>query len=409
MRTFNRLTATAFIFFASLNLGWTAESPPTNPNSAPAAPTTVLPATSPAPGTAAKGAGLTAAAQERLNNLLKEKERIDAMKGASVQTKQPTAMPTALNPAAASTPQNQPTQPIGKPPLPTQPAAAIPTTPPQRQESAETITPVRSIRTKGVEGDVAPWSTSHDAQTRNEEYEKVIGNYKGAIAEQRLIQIMPDKVAFANLSRNYVNHVRCEGEIQAVIIPEDRGMDFKLLKNKHDIYIRVGETPFTQFPLDMSLVCDGRSFIINGLVSPRTISQEIELVLPKKGELTIGEAERWKEGITKSGAMPLEDQVAKITQRVFRGEPLGYWRDLDISAAKSRWTYDHYSVLLQKAVDTNINGLLAWDFVFRGQVERQTAYNEIRKIVRGEVVSYGSYQYEGKDMMRFIVITKKKA
>jgi len=396
MRLFTQLTTTGLILCLNFCQAWSADDQTSNPNAPVTAPVNAT-ATTP-------GSNLTQPARDRLNNLLREREKANLMKAAGANAKQPpvqaTAQPTGQ--PAGQQPANKPaTPPAANQPVVTQTAG-------QSKDNAESLTPVRSVRSKAAtEGDVAPWSTSHDTQARNDEYEKVIGNYKGAISEQRLIQIVPDKVTFANLARNFVNHIRCEGEIQAVIIPQDRGMEFKLLANKHDLYVLVGDTPYTQFPLDLSLQCDGKSFIINGLVTPRVVSQEIELLLPKKGDLSVGELDKWKDAITKSAALPLEEQVTRITQRVFKGDSLGYWRDIDISAAKSRWVYDHYSVLLQKAIDTNINGLQAWDFVFRGQMQRQDAYNEIRKVVRGEVVAFGTYEYEGKNMMRIIVITKK--
>jgi len=347
-------------------------------------------------------AALTSAARDQIKKLLDEKEKQAAAAKAAGAAAKPPAGQNQQAPAATPAQAQATTQkkPAAKPDTPT---GMVKAGPEQGEKTGDTVVPVLPARPNV--NDLAPWT---EEQNKNsEEYEKVTGKYKGAISEQKMVFVPQDKVTYIEFSRHYVNHIRCEGTIQALIMPQDRGMEFNLLRNKHDLYLRVGDTPYIQFPLDLSIKCDDRSYTINGLVTPRVVSQEIELQVPKKGELSAAEKEKFSEAIVKSSAMPLEEQVAKITQRIFKGDTLTYWKDLDISAAKSRWTYKNYSVLLQKAVDTNINGLLAWDFVFRGDFQRQAAYDDIRKVVRGEVVAYGTYEYAGKGMTRMIVITKK--
>lgn len=254
--------------------------------------------------------------------------------------------------------------------------------------------------------DLEPWQNNElSASTFGE----MLSTYKEIVDEKQKQTVTPNKRTFVELSRNYLNRITCEGKIENMVIPQDRGMEAQILNDNHDLFLRVGAVDIKQFPLDMSLVCDGQVYLINAVVHPNVPSQDITLVLPKGVRpLSVQQKAKYQKAIQHSEALPLEEQVSKIMQRVYSGDFLAYWKEIDTPTAESRWTLGSFSVLLQKVISTNINDLIAWDFVFRGRVPAESLYDTIRKVVRGEIVAYGRVTYESQGALRVIVLTKQQ-
>lgn len=235
-----------------------------------------------------------------------------------------------------------------------------------------------------------------------------IGRFQEAVTGGKKQIIKPDKREFAKLSRNYQNRIDCAGEIEKLIIPQDQGIEAEIAPSRHHLFLRVGMNPAQQFPLDFSIICDGSVYLVNAVVTPHFASEILELELPKGVRpLSATAREKHKDSISAAEALPLEEKLTKIMQRIYTGDHLSYWREVETPTTQSRWTYASYAVLLQKVVKVEIDGLIAWDFVFRGRFPTSSFYDVIRKIVAGEVIAFGKVTYEGQNAARVVVITRE--
>lgn len=300
---------------------------------------------------------------------------------------------------------------------------AVPVTPPPvRLPKAESAAPaVAGEGTERKSGSSADLSTtvkprlpasapSPMPSASKEGIPEEIAKFKQVVSDAKKQVIQADKREFASLSRNYVNRISCSGQIEKMIVPQDQGLEAEITNDNHDLFIRVGVNPSKQFPVDLSLICDGQVFLINAVVHPHVPSQEIVLELPKGiRPLSTVAKEKHAESIAAAEALPLEEKLSKIMQRMYKGDFLAYWREIDTPTSQSRWNNGSYAVLLQKVVKTEIDHMIAWDFVFRGRFPTSSFYDVIRKIVTGEVVAFGRVAYEGHDAARIIVITRERA
>ena len=235
-----------------------------------------------------------------------------------------------------------------------------------------------------------------------------IEQYKKIVVDAKKQVVKPDKRQFVELARNYVNRFTCSGKIETMVIPNDRGLEADILNDNHDLFLRVAPSDVRSFPVDISLVCDGNVYLMNGVVYPHIPSQEISLELPQGVRpISTKEKEKFQKGIQASEGLPLEEKLSLIMQRVYKDDLLPYWREVATPTSESRWTRGSYSVFLQKVVRTSINDLVAWDFVFRGTFPKTSIYDEVRKVVKGEIVAFGIVEYQDHGAARVIVTTKE--
>ena len=235
-----------------------------------------------------------------------------------------------------------------------------------------------------------------------------VENYKQIVNDQKKQFIQPNKVQFARLSRNYINHISCAGKIEKLMAPQDQALEAEIANDNHDLFLRVGPNPNAQFPVDLTIVCDGQVFLLNAVVRPEEPSKQLVLKLPA-GTRPLSEPalRQYSEAISKSSALPVEEKVSKIVKRIYQGDHLPYWQEIETPTSATKWSRDGYSVLLQKVVRTNIDGIVSWDFIFRGSYHNKGTYDVIRKIVKGEIIAFGRVDYAGLGAARVIVLTRE--
>lgn len=309
--------------------------------------------------------------------------------------------PAPLNAAAFAAAGKKP--PVVESPVPIRlpSAEAVKPTPVPSEPAKKTVTSVQSNMPIS-----APAPVAVESRGTSEEIEK----FKSVVKDSKKQIIQSDKREFVELSRNYLNRISCAGQLEKLIVPQDQGLEAEITNDNHDLFLRVGPNSAKQFPVDMSLICDGHVFLLNAVVHPSVPSQEIVLSLPKgMRPLSAVAKEKYKGVIAEAEALPLEEKISRIVQRVYKGNLLPYWQEIDTPTSQSRWTRGSYSVLLQKVIKTEIDSLVAWDFVFRGRFPKSAIYDEIRKVVHGDIVSFGIVPYEGHDAARVMVMTREVA
>lgn len=273
---------------------------------------------------------------------------------------------------------------------------------PEQPEAEKEVKQVPSIAPTMPAAPEPSWDNKGASALQDE-----IEQYKTIVLDSKKQNIKPNKRQFVELSRNYVNRIHCSGTLETMIIPNDRGIEADLLNDNHDLFLRAAPSDIRSFPLDLSLICDGNVYLINAVVNPHVPSQDIVLELPQ-GVRPISEKERqrYRAGISASEALPLEEKLALIMQRIYKDDPLPYWKEMSTPTSNSRWNRGHYSVFLQKVTQTGISDLVVWDFIFRGSFPKTSIYDEVRKIVKGEIVAFGIVTYEGHSASRIIVTAK---
>lgn len=235
-----------------------------------------------------------------------------------------------------------------------------------------------------------------------------VENYKQIVNDQKKQFIQPGRVQFARLSRNYINHITCAGKIEKLMAPQDQALEAEIANDNHDLFLRVGQNPNAQFPVDITIVCDGQVFILNAVVRPEEPSKQIVLKLPAGARpLSEPAMRQYADSIAKSSALPVEEKVSKIVKRIYQGDHLPYWQEIETPTSATKWSREGYSVLLQKVVRTNIDGIVSWDFIFRGSYHNKGTYDVIRKIVKGEIIAFGRVDYGGLGAARVIVLTRE--
>ena len=355
-------------------------------------------------------------AQERMENLKRDAQIKAAQPQAAPQgAVVPTPRPVPQQPFFENPPVQLKVPPAGSAPkpgmIPVPVAPAVPGTVvpapapgPQTGSAATVVTPSTQVVPRLPPSAPAP-IPSKEEQDMNE-----IKVFKKIVEDSKKQVIQADKREFVELSRNYLNRFHCSGQIEKMIVPQDKGLEAELTNDGHDLFVRVGNSPNKQFPVDLSLVCDGSVFLVNAVVHSGVPSQEIELRLPKgMRSISTASKEKYQAAIKISEALPLEEKVSRIMQRVYQNKLLPYWREVDTPTSQSRWQHGGYSVFLQRVVKTEIDSMVAWDFVFRGSFPSSSFYDVIRKIVRGEITAFGKVTYEGHQTARVIVITRESS
>ena len=266
-------------------------------------------------------------------------------------------------------------------------------------------------------------ATSSSIKGRKERNDKDLPPNEKGLPEDELIQVFKDVVKdgdwqevssskreFIQLSRYFVNHFSCpDGQFEQVLMPQDKFIETEISGNKKDFFLRVGNNPNKQFPLDLALICNGQTFMLNAVVHAGAPSQQIKLKLPnsvKQQKKNLGEFTSY---IEKATALPLEDKILRIVKRVYQEQPLSYWEE-DISlVSKHRWNAHPYRILVNNVIKTNIEGFIAWDFFVEGirNGDDTSLLDKLGKVVRGTPVAIG--KVIGTTTGRVIVITQDRS
>lgn len=226
--------------------------------------------------------------------------------------------------------------------------------------------------------------------------------FREAVEKGGKQRIHANQREFIALSRNYINRIHCEGEITKLVPPPVGLIDSVDLENEgQDLFLRIADKTPQDFPIDLNIICSGATYLLNGVVHSGLPTQDIELVLPEGAKNKVA-LRKFTKDIKEASALPLEEKVAKVLQRIYKGEFLPYWESETGQAIKKR---GFGSMLLSQVVHTNIEGLTGWDFIFSGNPNKEEIIMQSGRVVSGRLVGYGKVNLG--DSCRVIVLTQE--
>ncbi|MDR2124679.1 MAG: type-F conjugative transfer system secretin TraK [Desulfovibrio sp.] len=233
-----------------------------------------------------------------------------------------------------------------------------------------------------------------------------IQKFREIVEDSSWQEVTPNMRSFVQLSRYFVNQISCPGgKFVQALMPQDKYVETELSENGSDFFLRVGNNPDKQFPLDIVLICEDQTFMLNAVVHTGVPSQQIRLKLPKKvkeqADLT-----RAKPLIEQAQALPQEEQLIRIARRVYKEDYLSYWETDASAVSRHKWYVRPFTIVVNNVVKTYINGYVAWDFFVKGYNEgtEDALRRELQRAVRGRPVAIG--KVTGNSVARYIVITR---
>ena len=240
--------------------------------------------------------------------------------------------------------------------------------------------------------------------------DELIQVFKDVVKEGGWQDVSSTKREFIQLSRYFVNHFSCpDGQFDQVLMPQDKFIETEISGNRKDFFLRVGNNPNKQFPLDLAIICNGQTFMLNAVVHAGAPSQQIRLKLPDSVRQQKKNLDEYTSYIEKATALPLEDKVLRIVKRVYQEKPLSYWEEDFSLVSKHRWNAHPYRILVNNVIKTNIEGFIAWDFFVEGirNGDDDTLLDKLGKIVKGRPVAMG--KVIGTKTGRVIFITQDRS
>ena len=239
--------------------------------------------------------------------------------------------------------------------------------------------------------------------------DELIQVFKDVVKEGGWQDVSSTKREFIQLSRYFVNHFSCpDGQFDQVLMPQDKYIETEISGNRKDFFLRVGNNPNKQFPLDLAIICNGQTFMLNAVVHAGAPSQQIRMKLPDSVRQQKKNLDEYTSYIEKATALPLEDKVLRIVKRVYQEKPLSYWEEDFSLVSKHRWNAHPYRILVNNVIKTNIEGFIAWDFYVEGirNGDDDTLLEKLGKIVKGRPVAMG--KVIGLKTGRVIFITQDR-
>jgi murein DD-endopeptidase MepM/ murein hydrolase activator NlpD len=231
--------------------------------------------------------------------------------------------------------------------------------------------------------------------------------FKEIVDDAAWQKVVPGKRQFVQLSRYFVNQISCpEGKFVQALMPQDKFIETELSETGSELFLRVGNNPDKQFPLDLALICEDQTFMLNAVVHTGVPSQQIALILPKKVKEKANLVS-FAGNIAKAEALPMEDQLLRIAKRVYQEKYLSYWEEDASIISRHKWYKRPFSIVANNVVRTHINGFVAWDFLVKGfrDGSDEELFPELAKAVKGKPVAIG--KVAGPTVARVIVITQE--
>jgi hypothetical protein len=233
-----------------------------------------------------------------------------------------------------------------------------------------------------------------------------IQKFREIVEDSSWQEVTPNKRAFIQLSRYFVNQISCPGgKFVQALMPQDKFVETELSENGSDFFLRVGNNPDKQFPLDLVLICEDQTFMLNAVVHTGVPSQQVRLKLPKKAKEQ-ADLNRAKPLIEQAQSLPQEEQIIRIARRVYKEDYLSYWETDASAVSRHKWYVRPYTIVVNNVVKTYINNYVAWDFLVKGfgDGSEDGLRRELQRAVRGRPVAIG--KVAGNSVARYIVITQ---
>jgi LysM repeat protein len=272
---------------------------------------------------------------------------------------------------------------------------------PQGQSAAAAI-PVLQGQPKDNTGKMNAEGAADSALPPDENIQK----FREIVEDSSWQEVTPNKRSFVQLSRYFVNQISCPGgKFVQALMPQDKFVETELSENGSDFFLRVGNNPDKQFPLDLVLICEDQTFMLNAVVHTGVPSQQVRLRLPKKAKEK-ADLNRAKPMIEQAQALPQEEQLIRIARRVYKEDYLSYWETDASAVSRHKWYVRPYTIVVNNVVKTYINGYVAWDFLVKGigDGSEDGLRRELQRAVRGRPVAIG--KVGGHTVARYIVITQ---
>jgi LysM repeat protein len=233
-----------------------------------------------------------------------------------------------------------------------------------------------------------------------------IQKFREIVEDSSWQEVTPNKRAFVQLSRYFVNQISCPGgKFVQALMPQDKFVETELSESGSDFFLRVGNNPDKQFPLDLVLICEDQTYMLNAVVHTGVPSQQVRLRLPKKVKEQ-ADLIRAKPMIEQAQALPQEEQLIRIARRVYKEDYLSYWETDASAVSRHKWHVRPYTIVVNNVVKTHINGYVAGDFLVKGYRDgsEDQLRRELQRAVRGRPVAIG--KVAGNTVARYIVITQ---
>jgi len=225
--------------------------------------------------------------------------------------------------------------------------------------------------------------------------------YRAQVERAAWQRAEPDKRNFAAFARNYSNRIHCDGVISDVLFPVDKGLEIKILNDGHDVFLRVGQSvppSYAHFPVDLTVLCNGQVYQFNAVIDAKYPGTNVDLVGATN---SAREIKQYSEAIQRAAALPHEDKISRIMQRVYQDKPLPYWHQ---TSKSQKFTENGYAYFLRQTIKTNIEGIVAWDFSLdNSHLTISELLHILKPAVAGEIISIGRVQYS--NAQRVVVLS----
>ena len=269
------------------------------------------------------------------------------------------------------------------------------TTAPNKAENKEKS---KSTKPETVQN---PKQKNTDPKTRQIQYGKDTDSFRAQVEGPEWQKATGDRRNFSVFARNYTNRLHCDGVIQDVIYPTNKGLELELKNQGHDLFIRVGQNvpaEFNHFPIDLNVICSGEVFQINAVIDAKYPATNLELEL--SGRQPAVDLKAYTGSIQQASALPHEEKISKIIPRIWNDNPLSYWK------VSSKTRSCGKSCTLRQTVHTEIDGIVAYDFTTPLYLDFPELLATLSGLTQGDVISIGKVSLQ--NLQRVIILTVQK-
>jgi hypothetical protein len=217
-------------------------------------------------------------------------------------------------------------------------------------------------------------------------------NIRNIINKNDIQTVYPGKRSFVALSKNYISRINSKNKITKVIFPQNQ--QIQLDKSDFAINIKFGNDVPDKYIVDFIIECGNIVYTINAAVDSALPSQIVFLdVKDENKATTINEdLSAYRDSINQASALPEEIKIAKILERVYHNDYLGYW-------SKNITPYGDI-------ISTNISNVFVLDHIFDSLVYEEEIIEYAKKHIIGKLIGYGQVEiFGGKS--RVLMLYKK--
>jgi hypothetical protein len=215
-------------------------------------------------------------------------------------------------------------------------------------------------------------------------------NIRSIINRNDAQTVFPGNRTFIALSKNYISRINSKKKITKVIFPQNQHI--QLDKSDFAINIKFGNDVPDKYIVDFIIECGNIVYTINAAVDSALPSQIVTLDIKETDEdkaVQQQDLSAYQDSINQASALPEEIKIAKILERVYSNDYLGYW-------SKRNTAYGD-------VISTSISNIFVLDHVFDSLLTEESIIDFAKNHIVGKLIGYGQVEiFDGKSRVLFL-------